>query len=299
MLSALHTFCGGNSPWWECTDKLPSQTTSNEKLWCVFVVSLNKLQNKQSSCRWYETFIQHRNAARKNHSSGVHTWVRQRTSLFCHRRQLLLKNQTAAEWWYFNGRYMAGSPYASIFMSMWQLVVQSHVARLGTQSVSKCGESSSYHDNVIKWRHFPRYWSFVRGIHRSPVNSPHKGQWRGALMFSLIWALTNGWVNNRNADDLGCQRAHYDVTVMICLFLEEGWILISLKIHVTVFGWRLIYALDIGNSYNVCAGSRFAITKMKCLISDRIWCSYSVSFSEIGSCENHICHWYISWQWSH
>ena len=31
------------------------------------------------------------------------------------------------------------------------------------------------HDNVIKWKHFPRYWSFVRGIHRRPVNSPHKG----------------------------------------------------------------------------------------------------------------------------
>ena len=30
------------------------------------------------------------------------------------------------------------------------------------------------HDNVIKWKHFPRYWPFVRGIHRSPVISPHK-----------------------------------------------------------------------------------------------------------------------------
>ena len=35
------------------------------------------------------------------------------------------------------------------------------------------------HDDVIKWIHFPRYWPFARGIHRSPVNSPHKGQWRG------------------------------------------------------------------------------------------------------------------------
>ena len=41
---------------------------------------------------------------------------------------------------------------------------------------------------------FPRYWPFVRWIHRSLVTSPHKGQWRGALLFSLIW--TNGWVNN-------------------------------------------------------------------------------------------------------
>ena len=45
------------------------------------------------------------------------------------------------------------------------------------------------HDDVIKWKLFPRYWPFVREIHRSPVNSPHKGQWRGALMCSLICAL--------------------------------------------------------------------------------------------------------------
>ena len=70
------------------------------------------------------------------------------------------------------------------------------------------------HDDVIKWKHFPCYWPFVRGIHRSPVNSPHKGQWRGALMFSLIYAWTNGWVNHRYAGDLRLHRAHNDVTVM-------------------------------------------------------------------------------------
>ena len=47
----------------------------------------------------------------------------------------------------------------------------------------------STNDDVIKWKHFPRYWPFVRGIHRSPVNSLHKGQWRRALMFSMICAL--------------------------------------------------------------------------------------------------------------
>ena len=31
-----------------------------------------------------------------------------------------------------------------------------------------------HHDDVIKWKHFPRYWPLVRGIHRPPVNSPHK-----------------------------------------------------------------------------------------------------------------------------
>ena len=43
-----------------------------------------------------------------------------------------------------------------------------------------CGCKLEDHDDVIKWKHFPCYWPFVRGIHRSPVNSPHKGLWRGA-----------------------------------------------------------------------------------------------------------------------
>ena len=51
-----------------------------------------------------------------------------------------------------------------------------------------CEQVSVFHDDVIKWKHFPRYWSFVWGIHWSPVNSPHKGQWRGAFMFLLIYA---------------------------------------------------------------------------------------------------------------
>ena len=77
------------------------------------------------------------------------------------------------------------------------------------------GSAPFTHDNVIKWKHFPRYWPFVRGIHRSPVNSPHKGQWRGALIFSLICVWINGWVNNREAGDMRRYRAHYDVSVMI------------------------------------------------------------------------------------
>ena len=71
------------------------------------------------------------------------------------------------------------------------------------------------HDDVIKWKHFPRNWPFVREIHRSPVNFLHKGQWRGALMFTLIYAWINDWVNNREAGDLRRQHGHYDVIVMV------------------------------------------------------------------------------------
>ena len=56
--------------------------------------------------------------------------------------------------------------------------------------------------------HFPHYWPFVRGIHWSPVISPHKRQWRGALVFSLICVWINGWVNNRKAGDLRRHCAH-------------------------------------------------------------------------------------------
>ena len=70
------------------------------------------------------------------------------------------------------------------------------------------------HDDVIKWKHFSHYWPFVRGIHWSPVNSPHKGQWRGALMFSLICVWINDWGNNREAGDLRRHLDHYDVSVM-------------------------------------------------------------------------------------
>ena len=76
------------------------------------------------------------------------------------------------------------------------------------------------HDDVIKWKHFPRYWPFVRGIHWWPVNSPHKGQWRGALMFSLICAWMNACVNNREAGDLRRHRAHYDIIVMKVVSLK-------------------------------------------------------------------------------
>ena len=92
-------------------------------------------------------------------------------------------------------------------------IIEHHITLIRVMTC--CWNQTWHHDDVIKWKHFPRYWPFVRGIHRSPVNSPHNGQWRGALMFSLICVWINGWVNNRDAGDLRRYRAHYDVIVMI------------------------------------------------------------------------------------
>ena len=68
------------------------------------------------------------------------------------------------------------------------------------------------------WRHQMETFSALLAIcaenSPAPVNSPHKGQCRGALMFSLICVWINGWVNNREAGDLRRHRGHYDVIVM-------------------------------------------------------------------------------------
>ena len=86
-------------------------------------------------------------------------------------------------------------------------------------------KSKLIHDDVIKWKHFSRNWPFVRGIHPSPVNFPHKDQWRGAVMFSLICVWINDWLNNREAGDLRCNCTHYDIIVMSTTSLYVSFIL--------------------------------------------------------------------------
>ena len=84
------------------------------------------------------------------------------------------------------------------------------------------------HDDVIKWRHFPRHWNFVWGIHQWP-------------MLSLLYALTNHWVNNRDAGGLRRHRAHYDVTVLHWTHFGSHW---------THFGLGTPYGdIDLGQDW--------------------------------------------------
>ena len=109
---------------------------------------------------------------------------------------------SSAKWWQFCPE---GDELIRCNWILWQY---------GASFYSSVISNNIIHDDVIEWKHFPRYWPFVRGIHRPPVNSSHKGQWRRALMFSLICAWITDWVNNRKAGDLRRYRAHFDVTVM-------------------------------------------------------------------------------------
>ena len=86
---------------------------------------------------------------------------------------------------------------------------------------------------------------FVRGIHRSPVNYPHKGQWRGALVFSFICAWISGWVNNGQAGDFRRHCAHYDITVMrFCRIGPPSLITLYRRHNIWGFSQRLVFSFD-------------------------------------------------------
>ena len=112
------------------------------------------------------------------------------------------------------------------------------------------------HEVVTKWKHFPRYWPFVHGIHHSPVNSPHKGQWRGALMFSLICTWTNCWANNGDAGDLRRHRAHYDVIVLLMIY--SFWHMHKMVLSMT--GYYLFYVSLYVSIYHLHMYSSSAIS---------------------------------------
>ena len=114
----------------------------------------------------------------------------------------------------------ARSPAATVmtFGWTWSLLLSLLVPLLGT--------CIFYSESL--WRHqtetFSASLAICAGISPIPVNSPQKGQWRGALMISLIYAWINGWINNGEGGDLRRHRTHYDVTVMnytIAIYTEQ------------------------------------------------------------------------------
>ena len=110
---------------------------------------------------------------------------------------------------------------------------------------SRTFANGSTHDDVIKWKRFPSNWPIVR------VNSPHKGQWRGALMFSLICVWINDWISNHEAGDLRSYRAHYDVIVMI-LRLCSGQVSHTASTRWTKsHRWLLMYGIRCMEPYSL------------------------------------------------
>ena len=84
-------------------------------------------------------------------------------------------------------------------------------------------------------------WNISQAIcvGNSPVTSDHamyKGQWSGALMFSLICTWMNSWVNNREAGDLRRHSTHCNVTVMKFMIISD---LIQMYTCKLLFTWNI------------------------------------------------------------
>ena len=87
------------------------------------------------------------------------------------------------------------------------------------------------HDDVIKWKHFLRYWPFVKestGHQWIPLTKASDAK---ALVFSVICAWTNGSASNdRVPGDLRRHHAHYDVTVMWWIEVQvAAWDVLRLR----------------------------------------------------------------------
>ena len=128
-------------------------------------------------------------AQRASNAENVSIWLRHHVSLISFQERWHLA-YTKTSVYYVNGTDVIIHPASNTFHKVW----------------------------ITWWRHqmetFSALLAICAGNHRSTVNSPHKGQWRGALMFYFIWASISGWVNNREAGDLRRHRAHCDVIVM-------------------------------------------------------------------------------------
>ena len=91
------------------------------------------------------------------------------------------------------------------------------VPGIGTETVAwmpqyPCGKNMMTSSNGIIFRVIGPLCGEFTG---KPVISPHKGQWRGALVFSLICDWINGWVKNCEAGDIRRHQTYYDVIVII------------------------------------------------------------------------------------
>ena len=132
-------------------------------------------------------------------------------------RHHLLLDLLGTMWRQWISRLVYWVPCCPIFLVLWKDSMRAQSKKgvfcLGVGAIAKGPMLYNNHGDVIKWKHFPRYLPVVRRIHRSPVNSPHKGLWRGALVFTLIWAWINRWVNNCEAGNLKRHRAHHDVII--------------------------------------------------------------------------------------
>ena len=149
--------------------------------WLVLYIILTMLWDKSISCMFVDIYKDHVWSLKQKHS-----WRDEKRRLNLHAYYVSMMTSSNGNIFRVTGHLCGNSPGTLILYPWWHHQMETFSALL----------------------------AICAGIHRSPVNFPHKGQWRGALMFSLICTRLNGWENNGEAGDFRRHRAHYDVTAM-------------------------------------------------------------------------------------
>ena len=97
------------------------------------------------------------------------------------------------------------------------------------------GASLESHDDVIKWKHFSRYWPLCgdcTGHRWIPLTKA-----TDAELLCFLWSAPwiNGWVNNREAGESRRHRAHHDVILMTLGLWDT---------LVSSWSWHTVYRAD-------------------------------------------------------
>ena len=98
-----------------------------------------------------------------------------------------------------------------LILPMWKTENKDNTRYLKTWHLT----STDHHDGVMAEKRYPSYWPCVREIHRSVVDSPHKGPVTRELLLSLMLVQINAWTNILVACDLRRHDARCDVTVIM------------------------------------------------------------------------------------
>ena len=250
-------------------------------------VCVNKILDKHWSCRWLEThqsscdvtvtvpvlcsevihktLTQHIGRQFYNQSSIIIYRTQRRTVKQNVKQYMYLISSMNTVEWYIDVPHSTVIVYTLRLMGAGVSDPADHCWPPLSVMHTKTWQLGSSHDDVIKWKHFPRYWTFARGIHRSPVNSPHKGQWH--------WI--NVWVSNRKAD-LSRHCAYYGVIIII----RDEIMYISLKKDYAFSVWSfvdivIVWARQVKHYYrrNLLAlhGSKFTCVNEKKVLRHIIW----------------------------
>ena len=200
--SALLAICAENSP---VPGEFPTQRPVTRSFDVYFDLRPDKRLSKQSWGWWFETqsrsLWRHRNESSRYWPFGkeIHRWPR--NAFLCH--DVIIHTLLVESMYIF----VFQLPFlVNFFMEIYVTIIN---------EFQKTTMNCCVFYIFCAGRCIPDL--------RSAVNSPHKGQWRGALIFSLICVWLNGCINNREAGDLRRYRAHYDVSVIFFYF----WVVTS------------------------------------------------------------------------